>query len=152
MIAGKASPLSKFKRNREKLGGWLRQLTDPFTNPGIRNEGQKLAFVGLSMEGKAFNWWKANKDKYSSWAAVQNGIELYYADHYRTDSAHLEIHARRQTDTVQDSWNEIDRLNTYAKIPDRAKINNSINKLTSSLWCSMADNVQLHENPNAWSK
>ena len=66
MIAGKAPLPSKFNGNRERLEGWLLQLTDYFTITGIRNERQKLAFVGLCMAGKAVDWWKANKDKYSS--------------------------------------------------------------------------------------
>ena len=79
------------------------------------------------MEGKALDWWKANKDKYSSWAEVQTRIGLYYGDHYCADRAHLEIHELRQTGPVQDYLNESDRLNTYDKIPNRAMINIIIN-------------------------
>ena len=89
MIAGKALPPSKFNGNREQLEGWLFQVTAYFTITGTRNERQRLAFVGLCMEGKALDWWKANKDKYSSWAEVQTGIELYYGDHHWADRAHL---------------------------------------------------------------
>ena len=64
MIAGKAPPPSKFNGNRARLEGWLLQLTDYFTITGIWNERQKLAFVSLCMEGKALDWWKANKGKY----------------------------------------------------------------------------------------
>ena len=123
-----------------------------FTITGTRNERQRLAFVGLCMEGKAVDWWKANKDKYSSWAEVQTGIEVYYGDHYRADSAHLEIHELRQTGPVQDYLNEIDRLNTYAKIPDRAMINLIINKLTGPLRRSMSHYEHLRENFDEWSK
>ena len=104
------------------------------------------------MEGKALDWWKANKDKYSSWAEVQTGIQLYYGDHYRADRAHLEIHELRQTGPVQDYLDEIDRSNTYAKIPDRAMINIIINKLTGPLRCSMAHYEHLRENPDEWRK
>ena len=152
MIAGKAPPPSKFNGNRERLEGWLLQLTDYFTITGIRNERQKLAFVGLCMEGKALDWWKANKNKYSTWSEVQTGIELYYGDHYRADRAHLEIHELRQTGPVQDYLNEIDRLNTYAKIPDRAMINIIITKLSGPLRRSMAHYEHLRDNPDEWRK
>ena len=152
MIGGKAPPPSKFNGNRERLEGWLLQVTAYFTITGTRNERQRLAFVGLCMEGKALDWWKANKDKYSTWAEVQTGIEFYYGDHYRADSAHLEVHELRQTSTVQDYLNEIDRLNTYAKIPDMALINNIINKLTGPLRRSMAHYEHLRQNPVEWRK
>ena len=100
MIAGKAPPPSKFNGNRERLQGWLLQVTAYFTITGTRNERQRHAFVGLCMDGKALEWWKANKDKYASWAEVQTGIELYYGDHYQADSAYLEIHKLRQTGPV----------------------------------------------------
>ena len=77
---------------------------------------------------------------------------MYYGDHYRADRAHLEIHELRQTGPVQDYLNEIDRSNTYAKIPDRAMINIIINKVTDPLRHSMAHNEQLRENPNECSK
>ena len=93
-----------------------------------------------------------NKDKYSSWAEVQTGIDLYYGDHYRADRAHLEIHELRQTGPVQDYLNEIDRLNTYAKITDRAMINIIINKLTGPLRRSMAHYEHLREIPDEWRK
>ena len=109
MIAGKAPPPAKFNGNRERLEGWLLQVTTYITITGTRNERQRLAFVGLCMEGKALDWWKANKDKYTCWAEVQTGIELYCGDHYHADRACLEIHKLRQTGAVQDYPNEIDR-------------------------------------------
>ena len=102
MIAGKAPPPSKFNGNRERLEGWLLHVTAYFTITGRRNERQRVAFVGLCMEGKALDWWNANKDKYSSCAEVQTGIELYYGAHYRTDRVHLEIRQLRQTGPGQD--------------------------------------------------
>ena len=89
MIGGMAPPPSKFPGIRERLQGWLLQVTAYFNITGTRNERQRLAFVGQCMEGKALDWCKANKDKYSSWADVQIGIELYYRDHSRADRAHL---------------------------------------------------------------
>ena len=138
IIAGKVPPPSKFNGNRERFEGWLLQLTDYFTITGIRNEWQKLACVGLCLEGKALDWWKANKDKYASWSDVQTGIQLYYGDHYRADRAHIEIHELRQSVSVQDYLNKIDRLNSYTKIPDTAIINIIINKLSGLLRHSMA--------------
>ena len=152
VIAGKAPPPSKFNGNRERLEGWLLQVTAYFTITGTRNERQRLAFFGLCMEEKVLDWWKTNKDKYSTWAEVQTGIELYYEDHYRADRAHLEIHQLRQTGPVQDYLNEIDRLNTYTKIPDRAMINIIINKLTGPLRRSMTHYEHLRENPDECRK
>ena len=146
MIAGKAPPPSKFNGNRERLEGWLLQVTANFTITDTRNERQRLAFVGLCMAGKALDWWKANKDKFTSWAEVQTGIELYNGDHYRADRAHLEIHELSQTGPVQDNLNEIDRLNTYAKIPDMARINIIMNNVTGPLRRSMAHYEHLREN------
>ena len=89
MSAGKAPPPYKFNGNRDRLEGWLLQVTAYLTITGTKNERQRLAFVGLCMEGKAHAWWKATKDKYASWAEVQTGIELYYGDHYRAYRAYL---------------------------------------------------------------
>ena len=108
MIAGKAPPPCQFNGNRERLEGWLLQVTAYFTITGTRNERQRLAFVGLCRDGTALDWWKANKHKYSSWAEVQTDIELYYGDHYRADRVQLEIRDLRQTGPVQDYVNEID--------------------------------------------
>ena len=66
MIAGKAPPPSKFNENKERLEGWLLQVTAYFSITGTRNERQRLAFVGLCMEGQALDWWKATEDKYAS--------------------------------------------------------------------------------------
>ena len=70
MIAGMAPPPSKFNGNREPLEGWLLQVTAYFTITGTRNDRQRLVFVGLCLEGKSHDWWKANKDRYASWAEV----------------------------------------------------------------------------------
>ena len=97
IITGKAPPPSKFNENRERLEGWLLQVSAYFTITGTRNDRQRLAFVGLCMEGTALDWWKTNKDQYTSWAEIQTGIELYYGDHYHANSAQLEIHQLWQT-------------------------------------------------------
>ena len=62
------------------------------------------------------------------------------------------IHELRQTVPVLDYLNEIDRLYTYAKIPDRPMINVIINKLTGPLHRSMAHYEHLRENPDEWRK
>ena len=95
MMAGKAPPPSKFNGNGERRDGWLLQVSAYFSITGTRNERQRLAFVVQCMEGKALDWWKADKDKYASLAEGQTGIELYYGDHYRADRAHLAIHELR---------------------------------------------------------
>ena len=46
----------------------------------------------------------------------------------------------------------IDRLDTYAKIPDKGMINIIIHELTGPLRRSMAYYEQLHENPDEWCK
>ena len=152
ILAGNAPPPSKFNGNRERLEGWLLPVTAYFTITGTRNERQRLAFIGLCMQGKALDWWKANKNKYSTWAEVQTGIQLYYGDHYQADRAHLEINELRETDQVHNYLNEIDRFNNYAKIPDRAMINIIINNVTGPLRRSMAHYEYLRENPDECSK
>ena len=108
IIAGMALPLSKFNGNREQLEAWLLQRTAYITVTGTRKESQRLAFVGLCIEGTALEWCKANKNKYSSCAEIQTAIASYYGDHYRADRAHLEIYELRQTGPVQDYLNDID--------------------------------------------
>ena len=104
------------------------------------------------MEANALDWWKANTSEYASWSEVQTRIELYYRDHYRPDRAHLDIHELRQPGTIQDYLNEIDQLNTYAKIPDRAMINIIIAKLSGPLRRSMAHYEHLRDNLDEWRK
>ena len=152
MIAGKAPQPSKLNGNRERLEGCHLQVTAYFSITGTRNERQRLAFVGQCMAGKALDWWKANKVKYASRAEVQTGSELYYGDQYRADRAHLEIHELRKTGPVQDDLNEIDRLNTHAKIQDRAMIHIIINKLTGPLRRSIVHYEHLRESPDEWRK
>ena len=55
MIAGIVPLPSKFNGYRERLEAWLLQLTNYVTITEIKNEYQKLALVGLCMEGKALN-------------------------------------------------------------------------------------------------
>ena len=99
------------------------------------------------MEGKALDWWKANQNNYSSWAEVQTEVEIYYGDHYRTDRAQLQLHELGQTGPVPNYLKDIDSLNTYAKIPDRAMIDIIMNKLTGPLRRNMPDYVHLRGKP-----
>ena len=62
------------------------------------------------------------------------------------------MHELRQSGPVQDYLKGIDRLNTYAKITDRAIINIIINKLTGPFRRSMAYSEHLRENPDEWRK
>ena len=55
MIAGKAPPPSMFNENRERLKGWLLQVTAHVAITGTRNEHQRLAVIGLCMEGTALD-------------------------------------------------------------------------------------------------
>ena len=50
MVAGKAPPTSKFLGNMKDLEGWMLQMEDYFTITQTRNEVQRLACVGLSIE------------------------------------------------------------------------------------------------------
>ena len=152
MIAGMAPPHCTFHGNTERPQGWLLLLTHYFSISGIRNERQQVAYVGLWMEGYTLDWWNANKDKYASCAEVLTEIVLCYVDLYCGGRANLEIHGLRQTRTIHDNLHEIDQLNTYANIPDRAIMNKIIDKLSGPLRCSMAHYEHLHENSDEWSK
>ena len=152
MIVCQAPPPFEFNGNRERLEGCLLHLTAYFTITSSRNECQLLEFVGPCMQGKPLDWWKAVKDKYSSYSEVQSGIDLYYVYHYRADRAHLDIYELKQTGPVQDYLNHIDRLNTNTKIPDGAMIYIIINKLTGRHCRSMAYYEHLCENRDEWRK
>ena len=56
-VAGKAPPPGKFSGDRDLLEGWLLQLEGYFNITLTRNEGQRLAYVSICLEGKALEWW-----------------------------------------------------------------------------------------------
>src|SRR5437868_286021 len=134
----------------EKLEGWLLQMDDYFTITRTQNERQRLAFVGLSTEGDALEWWKANRYRHDNWQDVKDAIHVYYGDHYRSDKAYNEIVGLRQTGTVQKYLTEIDRLNVYAGITDHHLINIVLNGISSHLRMSMAHYKDLRQRPNLW--
>ena len=108
MVAGKAPPLSKFRGNMKDLKGWILQMDDYFTITQTCNEVQRLAYVGLCMEGDALEWWKSNKHKFNAWREVTDAISVYYGNHYKPDRAFNEISNLKQTGTVQKYLNDID--------------------------------------------
>ena len=150
MIAGKAPPPSKFNAKRESLERLHLRLTAFFTITHIRNERQKLAFVGLCLQGKALDWCKPKEDNYASWSEVHTWIQLNYGDHYRADRAQVELHKLRHCGSVPDCLNEIDRLNTYAKITDVEIINIIMNNLSGPIRCSIANCEHLRSYPTEW--
>jgi len=80
IISGKAPLPTKFNVNRDALEGWVLQLEEYFIITSVRNERQKMAFIGLCLEGEALDWWKANKNKYETWQEARDGMALYYGD------------------------------------------------------------------------
>ena len=125
-------------------------MDDYFTITRIRNERQRLAFVGLSTEGEALEWWKANRHRYNNWEEVKEAIRGYYGDHYRGDKAYNDIVALRQTGTVQKYLTDIDRLNVYAGMTDHHLINIVLNGISSRLRLSMAHYEDLRNRPDLW--
>src|SRR5205807_1386025 len=150
MVAGKAPPPSKLSGKMEKLEGWLLQMDNYFTITRTRNERQRLAFVGLSTEGDALEWWKPNRHRHDKWEDVKDTIRVYYGDHYRSDKAYNEIVAIHQTGTVQKYRTQIDRLNVYAGMTDHHLINIILNRISSRLRISMAHYEDLRQHPNLW--
>jgi len=60
-------------------------MDDYFIITRIRNEQQKLAYIGLCTEGEALEWWKANRHRYQEWSEVKEALRGYYGDHYQAD-------------------------------------------------------------------
>ena len=77
-VAGKAPTPGKFSGDRDLLEGWLLQLEEYFNITLTRNEGQRLAYVSICLEGKALEWWRPNKSKFRTWEEAQAGFRLYY--------------------------------------------------------------------------
>ena len=57
----------------------------------VTNEQQQLAYLSLSLEGKALEWWQMNRIKYSTWDEAKDGLFLYYGDHYKADRSYQQI-------------------------------------------------------------
>jgi len=97
-----------------------------------------MAFIGLCLEDKALDWWKANMNKSKIWQEARDGLALYYEDHYKPDRSYQELLVLKQTGIVQDYLTEVDRLNSYARIPNRQLINIMISNLSNTLRMAMA--------------
>jgi len=109
-----------------------------------------MAFIVLCLEGKALDLWKANKNKYETWQAARDSLALYYGDHYKPDRSYQELLALKQTGTVQDYLTEVDRLNSYARIPDHQLINIMIFNLSITLRMAMAHYENLRDTTPQW--
>ena len=152
MVAGKAQPPSKFQGNMKDLEGWILQMDDYFTITQIRNEVQRLAYVGLCTEGDTLEWWKSNKHRFNAWREVTDAIREYYGDHYKPDRAFNKLSDLKQAGTVQKYLNDIDRLNVYAKITDHHLINIILNGFTSRFRQSRAHYKDLPSDPSRWKE
>ena len=73
-----------------------------------------MTFIGLYLQDKAPDWWKANKNKYGTWQETRDGLTLYYEDQYKAGRSYQELLVLKQTGTVQDYLIEVGRLNSYA--------------------------------------
>jgi len=91
LTAGKAPTLAKFGGNPDALEGWILQMDEYFLITMVTNEPLRLAFLSLYLEGKALEWWKTNRVKYSTWKEAQDGLYLKYGDHYKSDRSYQEI-------------------------------------------------------------
>jgi len=125
------------------LEGWILQMDEYFLITMITSEQQRLAYLSLCLEGKALEWWKTNRVKYTTWKEAQDGLYLYYGDHYRADRSYQKIIDLRQTGTVRDYLTELDSLNACTSIPEAQLINVILNELAPKLRGHMAHYEQL---------
>ena len=100
MRAGKVPPPSKFNGDTDVLAGWVLQMDEYFLITMVMNETQRMAYLSLSLEAKALEWWQTNRIKYRTWEEAKDGLFLYYGDHYKTDHSYQQIIELRQTGTV----------------------------------------------------
>ena len=110
MEAGKARPPSTLQGHVKDLEGWILQMDDYFTITQIRNEVQRLVYVGLCTEEDALEWWKSNKHRFNACSKVMAAIREYYGDHYKPDRAFNTISDLKQTDNVQKYLNDINKI------------------------------------------
>ena len=75
----------------KNLEGYVLQINNYFTIRVTCNEEQQLSYVGLRTEGKALEWWKANRYMYTTGEEVEDAISEYYGDHYKMDGDFNEI-------------------------------------------------------------
>jgi len=82
-------------------------------------------------------WWKNKKSSFYTLEAGQDSLRQYYGDPYKPDRSYCQPMELRQTSTAQHYLTEVDRLNSYAAIPDRQLINfliNGINHISKKFW------------------
>jgi len=106
-------------------------MEDYFTLTRTSNEAQRLAHVGLCLEGEALDWWNASRRQYTTWAKVRQALEDYYGDHYQQDKAYSQLVGLKQTGTIEQYLNDIDRLNVKAGLMDRHLISIILNGIPS---------------------
>jgi hypothetical protein len=150
MVAGKAPIPGKFSGDRDQLEGWILQMDDYFVVTKIRNQAQQLSFVSMCLSGTALEWWKNKKTTFHTWEEAQESLRHYYGDHYKPDRCYRQLMDLRQTTTVQHYLTEVDRLNSYAAIPDRQLINILINGINHKLREAMAHYEHLRSRPAEW--
>ena len=146
-MAGKAPATGKFSGDRDLLEGWLLQLEEYFNITLTRNERQRLAYVSTCLEGKALEWWRANKSKFRTWEEAGEAVRLYYGDKDKKDRSHQDLLGLVQTGPIQDYVTEVDRLNAYAGIPDDQLISIILPRLSRHLPTSMAHYENLPATP-----
>ena len=85
----------------------------------------------------------ANRHRYIRWDEVKDAIRKYYGNHYKPDGAFNKMSDFKQTSSIQQYLNDIDRLNIYAQITDYYLINIMVNSITPHLYQAMAYNKDL---------
>jgi len=104
----------------------------------------------MCLPGTALEWWKNKKSSFHTWEEAQDSLRHYYGDHYKPDRYYRQLMELRQTSTVQHYLTEVDRLNSYAAIPDPQLINISINGINYKLQEAMVYYEHLRSTPAAW--
>jgi len=149
MVSGKAPLPGKFSGDRDQLEGWILQMDDYFVVTKIRNSAQQLSFISMCHTGTALEWWKNKKSSFHTWEEAQDSLRHYYGEHYKPDRCYRQLMELPQTTTVQHYLTEVDRLNSYAAIPDRQLINILINGINHKLREAMAHYEHLRSTPAA---
>jgi len=93
-------------------------MDDYFGVTKIRNPVQQLSFISMCLAGTALEWWKNKTSSFHTWEEAQDSLRHYYGDHYKPDRCYRQLMELQQTSTVQHYLTEVDRLNSYAAIPD----------------------------------
>ena len=94
-----------------------------FTMTQIRNKEQRLAYIRLSIEGKALERWKVYRNRYTTWEVVQDSIREYHTDYCNPERTLGKFCDLKQTGTFQKFLNNIDWLDVNIKMNDIHWIN-----------------------------